>query len=92
MSFVDTTQIRDRNRGLMKQSFSYKERTQVEISLAGEYQFENAALALDVLDELNKMGYVISEEAIRKGMASYDLAGAFLGCCKRTSFPDGRRA
>lgn len=86
MSFVDTTQIRDRNRGLMKQSFSYKERTQVEISLAGEYQFENAALALDVLDELNKMGYVISEEAIRKGMSHTIWQGRFSVVAKEPLF------
>lgn len=83
---MDTTQIRDRNRGLMKQSFSYKERTQVEISLAGEYQFENAALALDVLDELNKMGYVISEEAIRKGMRHTIWQGRFSVVAKEPLF------
>lgn len=86
MSFVDIAQIRDRNRGLLKQSFSYKERTQIEISLAGEYQFENAALALEVLDALKETGYVISEEAIRKGMSHTVWQGRFSVVAKEPLF------
>ena len=54
-------------RGLEGQSSSVtKNMTQVEIALAGEYQFLNGALALEVLDELKRKGYEISEEAVRK--------------------------
>lgn len=60
----------NRQRGLLEQSFDYRERKGVKISLAGEYQFINAALALDVIDALGARGYEISEEAVRKGMSS----------------------
>ena len=75
--YVDPACIQDRQRGLLKQSFSHKERTDVEISLSGEYQFENAALALEVLDALREKGYTISEEAIREGMSHTVWQGRF---------------
>lgn len=59
-----------RRRGLFAQSFDYKERKDVEISLSGEYQFINGALALDVIDVLRERGYAIPEEAVRKGMST----------------------
>ncbi len=75
--YVDPACIQNRQRGLLKQSFSYKERTGVEISLSGDYQFENAALALEVLDALREKGYTISEEAIREGMSHTVWQGRF---------------
>jgi len=60
----------NRRRGLLKQYFDYRERKDVEISLSGEYQFINGALALDVIDALRERGYTIPEEAVRKGMSS----------------------
>lgn len=60
----------NRRRGLFRQYFDYKERKAVEISLSGEYQFINGALALDVIDALRERGYEIPEEAVRKGMSS----------------------
>jgi len=69
--------VKNKKRGLFAQAFDYKERTQVEISLAGEYQFSNAALALDVFDVLRTKGYEISEEAIRTGMKKTVWKGRF---------------
>lgn len=60
----------NRRRGLFRQYFDYKERKAVEISLSGEYQFINGALALDVIDVLRERGYKISEEAVKKGMSA----------------------
>lgn len=74
---VDPERAVNRERGLFLQRFDYKERTNVEIALSGEYQFANAALALEVLDVLREKGYKISEEAVRKGLKETVWNGRF---------------
>ncbi|MBR5508514.1 MAG: bifunctional folylpolyglutamate synthase/dihydrofolate synthase [Lachnospiraceae bacterium] len=69
--------VSNRRRGLFGQSFDYKKHIQTEISLAGEYQFANASLALEVLDVLREKGYQISEEAVRSGMKKTVWSGRF---------------
>ncbi len=69
--------ICSRRRGLFEQSFDYKENRQIEITLAGEYQFANAALALEVLEVLKEKGYQISEAALRDGMRKTVWNGRF---------------
>ncbi len=64
----DLSQMKNRKRGLFTQSFDYRERADVEISLSGEYQFINAALALDTVDALRRKGLAIPESAVRSGM------------------------
>ncbi|MCD8240992.1 MAG: bifunctional folylpolyglutamate synthase/dihydrofolate synthase, partial [Lachnospiraceae bacterium] len=83
---VQTDGIRNRRRGLQRQSFDYKGRSDLEISLCGEYQFENAALSLEVLDALREKGYEISEEAIRKGLRSTVWQGRFTVLMERPLF------
>lgn len=67
----------NRRRGLFLQSFDYKKRTGVEISLSGEYQFANGALALEVIDALRDRGYEIPEEAVQRGLRSTVWIGRF---------------
>lgn len=74
---VEPEKIKIEKRGLEGQIFSYKEHAQVEIALAGEYQFLNGALALEVLDELKRKGYEISEEALKAGMKKTVWLGRF---------------
>lgn len=74
---VEPEKIRIEKRGLEGQIFSYKGHPQVEIGLAGEYQFLNGALALEVLDELKRKGYDISEEALKAGMKKTVWLGRF---------------
>ncbi len=74
---ADADQVIHRKRDFSEQKFDYKERTQVEISLSGEYQFINAAAALEVLDVLREKGYSISEESIREGMKHTVWKGRF---------------
>lgn len=47
----------------------------LKISLLGDYQVNNAALALASLEILVKKGFYISEEAIRKGLANTKWPG-----------------
>ncbi len=57
------------------QTFNYQEHTGLHISLLGEYQTRNAAVALDVLKLLAQKEYRISEDAVRKGMDSAKWPG-----------------
>lgn len=79
---ADECQVVNRERGLLEQKFDYKERSQVEISLSGEYQFSNAAVALEVFDALREKGYQISEDAIRQGLKHTLWKGRFTLLCK----------
>lgn len=74
---ADPEQVTGRKRGLFLQSFDYKSRKQMEIALSGEHQFENAALALEVIDVLKEKGYEIPEEAVRAGFRKTTWAGRF---------------
>lgn len=67
----------NRRRGLFKQCFDYKDDKNIEISLSGEYQFANAALALEVLEALRGKGYEIPEKAVREGLRTTVWNGRF---------------
>lgn len=75
--FAEPEKIVKKERGLLRQVFDYKDRTDVEISLSGEYQFDNAALALEILDACRAKGFSIPEEAIREGFRSTVWLGRF---------------
>lgn len=74
---ADPGQAVNRVRGLCSQSFDYKERKAVELSLTGEYQFGNGALALETAEVLRGRGYPIPEEAVRKGFRETVWTGRF---------------
>lgn len=68
--------------GLEKQSFSYQDASGkrfegLEISLAGKYQIENAALAVETVCSLALCGYPVSEKQLRKGLAEAVWQGRF---------------
>lgn len=48
--------------------FNYKDRENLKISLAGEYQPGNAAILLDCIDILSSRGISVSEDAIYEGL------------------------
>ena len=77
LSIVDPEEIKDVHYGYERQSFSYKNWKNIEISLAGTYQIKNAALALEAVEALRKLGYELSEKNVRKGMAGADWRGRF---------------
>ncbi len=56
--------------------FSYKDRNNLLLSLQGVFQRQNAALTLDVIDCL-KEHFIISEDAVREGLASAKWPGRF---------------
>lgn len=74
---VDTGKLLDVTYGWERQTFTYREYKALEIHLAGAYQIENAALAVEALEALKELGYTISEEALRRGLSSTVWKGRF---------------
>lgn len=62
--------------GLETQSFCYRGE-RYEISLAGSYQIENAALAVEAIRKLRTLGYLIPEEALLQGLKKTVWRGRF---------------
>lgn len=74
---VDPTQLHDIHYGYDLQSFSYKAWVNVQIRLAGSYQIQNAALALEAVEALREVGYQLSDEQVRAGMLNTIWRGRF---------------
>lgn len=77
LSIVDPACIRDVVYGWEKQQFSYKEWDKVTISLAGSYQIINAALALEAVMALQKLGYALPREKVYEGFQNTTWKGRF---------------
>lgn len=72
--------------GLEKQRFDYKNWRNLEITLAGNHQIDNALLGIKVLEELNDLGYAVSEKALRKGLQETKWPGRFTVVGKKPYF------
>ena len=66
-----------RDYGAEGQTFSYKTWENVAISLAGSYQIKNAALALEGVEALRKLGYALSDQQVREGLLHTAWRGRF---------------
>ncbi|MDF2614291.1 MAG: bifunctional folylpolyglutamate synthase/dihydrofolate synthase [Clostridia bacterium] len=77
LTIVDFDQLKQVSCNLHKQIFSYKHYLNVTISLIGEHQMKNAALALEVIEALKGQGITIDSSAIYKGFASAVWPGRF---------------
>lgn len=74
---VDQEQIKDISYGYEGQSFSYKDWKNIKISLMGSYQIKNAALALEAIEALRKLGYELNDKAVYQGMKTAVWKGRF---------------
>lgn len=68
--------------GLECQKFSYvntagKRFLDLEISLTGKHQIENAALAVETIGKLTEIGFLVSEKQLRKGLLETSWQGRF---------------
>lgn len=72
--------------GLERQRFSYGGFSGLEISLAGKYQIENGALAVEALKILSERGFPVSEEKLRQGLKQTVWAGRFTLVGKKPCF------
>ena len=63
--------------GIKKQSFCYEGCRNLTITMAGQYQIENAVLAVETVRVLGKEGFVVSEEQMRQGLLLTKWTGRF---------------
>lgn len=72
--------------GVEKQRFDYKGMKNLEIRLAGQFQIDNAILALEVMEALQERGFTVTEKAIRKGLQETVWQGRFTVLGKKPYF------
>ncbi len=83
---TDPQNIKNIRYGLAGQRFDYRDRKKLEILLAGNFQPENAALALDAIDALGKAGLSIPEKAVYQGLKEARWPGRFTVAGKKPYF------
>lgn len=74
---VEPRRITSVKYGLERQRFSYGGYEGLEITLAGRYQIENAALAVAALGILGQCGFPVTEQRLRQGLAQARWPGRF---------------
>lgn len=72
--------------GVTKQRFSYGGYRNLEISLLGRFQIENAVLAVETIQILTKAGFPVAEEALRRGLIQTSWPGRFSVLSKKPLF------
>lgn len=77
--------------GLEKQKFSYvdsrgRRYENLEISLAGKHQVENAVLAVEAIGRLEECGYPVEERRLREGLLTAKWPGRFQIAAKKPLF------
>lgn len=77
LQMVDESKISNVHYGAEGQTFSYKTWENVAISLAGSYQIKNAALVLEGVEALRKLGYALSDQQVREGLLHTAWRGRF---------------
>lgn len=77
LQMVDESKISNVHYGAEGQTFSYKTWENAAISLAGSYQIKNAALALEGVEALRKLGYALSDQQVREGLLHTAWRGRF---------------
>ena len=86
LTVAHPTEVKKIRYGLEKQRFDYKTWKNLEITLAGNHQIDNALLAIKVLEELVDLGYEVSEKALRKGLQETKWPGRFTVVGKKPYF------
>ena len=86
ITFVDTSKAKRIRYGLSRQKFDYAGYKDLEISLLGTYQIENAMLAVEVTEALGRSGMEISEKALRTGLKEAKWLGRFSLISKKPYF------
>lgn len=72
--------------GIQKQSFSYHHYVKMQIQMLGQYQIDNAILALEVCEALKEQGMVLTDEKIREGLYETQWLGRFSVIARKPYF------
>lgn len=86
LDIADYKQITRVKYSILSQRFSYKNFRELTITMAGAFQIENAALALDAINALKRMGYIIPDTAVFGGMKKTQWPGRFSVISKNPLF------
>lgn len=76
-SVADPGQASHIRYGLERQRFSYGGYQNLEIPLAGRYQIDNGALAVEALKALSGLGFPVTEKKLRSGLMKTSWPGRF---------------
>lgn len=76
-SVADAGQAAHIRYGIALQRFDYKGMKNLQITLAGKFQIDNAVLAIETILSLTDQGYSVSEKALRKGLIETKWPGRF---------------
>ena len=74
---ADADRAKNVRYGVTKQHFSYDKYKDVEISMLGKFQTENAVVALEIIMALGKLGYPVAEDKLRQGFLETRWPGRF---------------
>lgn len=74
---VDQESLSDVVYGWDRQKLSYRSWKDIEISLAGRYQIQNAMTALETVNALRELGYKITDSDVYEGMRETVWRGRF---------------
>ena len=74
---ADVSRIKRVKSGLKKQCFSYNKYKNMEIGMPGLYQLDNAVVALEVIDALQKQGFKIEPDKVKAGLLQAVWPGRF---------------
>lgn len=83
---ADVTRTKNVRYGVTKQHFTYDKYKNLEITMAGQFQIDNAVVALETLAVLGRQGYELPEDKLRRGMAETCWRGRFDVIGKRPLF------
>ena len=74
---ADVTRTKNVRYGVAKQHFTYDKYKNIEITMPGQFQIENAVVALEVLAALGRLGFPVAEDKLRQGFLETKWPGRF---------------
>lgn len=74
---ADVTRAKNIRYGAAKQQFTYDKYKNLEITMLGQFQIENAVVAVEVLSALGRVGYPVQEDKLRQGFSETAWRGRF---------------
>ncbi len=83
---ADVSRAKHVKYGVTKQSFDYDRYKNLEISMPGQFQIENAVLAVETVMALVRCGFPVPEEKLRRGLLETKWPGRFDVLAKRPLF------